>query len=169
MLKVCLPVVLLAPTLSFAEASLQDCLHAVTSIRPGKFHKVEYLSVTDEHQSAYEIEVKPVGGRSWEFECGTQGAVILEMQQQVDSPADSLFKAGMKLDQQQAIAIATRVYPGEVEEIQYELDVHGAPRYELDIVDADSIRLKVEVSAVTGKIEEVQVELWQIGADSRPR
>jgi uncharacterized membrane protein YkoI len=72
------------------------------------------------------------------------------------------------IDQQHAIAIATRVYPGEVEEIQYELDAHGAPRYELDIVDADSIRLKVEVSAVTGKIEEVQVALWQIGADSHP-
>ena len=156
---------LLFPALAFAEASMQDCLHAVTAIRPGKFVKVEYLGVTDEHQAACEIEGKPATGRHWEFECVVASGAIIEMEQEVDTPDDPLFKRSMKVDAKQAIATATSLYPGEVAEIEYEIDANGSPRYEIDIVDLDSIQMKIEVSAVSGKIEEVQVELWQIGEE----
>lgn len=163
--KFCVLPLLLFPTVALAEASLQDCLHAVSAIRPGKFVKVEYLGVTDERQAAFEIEVKPVAGRRWEFECGTRSGAILEMEQEVDAPSDPLFKNSMKVDEQQAVTTATALYPGKVTEVEYEIDVNGSPRYEIDIVDLDSIQMKIEVSAVTGKIEEVQIELWEIGED----
>jgi uncharacterized membrane protein YkoI len=154
---------LLMPALASAEATIQDCLHAARGIRPGKFVKVEYLGVTDERQAAYEIELKPVNGRRWEFECSAGTGAILEMEQEVDSTDDPLFKRTMKVDEKSAIATATNLYPGTVTEVEYELDANGSPRYEIDIVDIDSIEMKIEVSATTGAIEEVQIELWEIG------
>ncbi|MCC6707589.1 MAG: PepSY domain-containing protein [Gammaproteobacteria bacterium] len=159
------PLLMLLPALALADASIQDCLHAVTAIRPGKFVKVEYLGVTDERQAAYEIEVKPARGRHWEFECSARSGAIIEMEQEVESVDDPLFKATMKVDEKQAVATATNLYPGEVQEIEYEIDANGSPRYEVDVIDLDSIQLKIEVSAVTGKIEEVQIEMWEIGEE----
>lgn len=153
---------------SRAEATITDCLKAARALRAGQVMKVEYLAVSDEHQAAYEIEIKPPSGRTWEFECGVEHGAILEMQQQVASADDPLFKRGAKVDRQRAVAAATAVYPGEVEEIQYELDAHGQPRYEVDLVDVDSVRFKIEVSAVSGQIEEMQIEAWQIGPNSAP-
>lgn len=149
-----------------AEVGINQCLTAARALRAGQVMKVEYLAVSDEHQAAYEIEIKPPSGRTWEFECGVERGAILEVQQQVPSADDPLFKRGAKIDHKRAVAAATAVYPGEVEEVQYEIDAHGQPRYEIDLVDVDSVRFKIEVSAVTGLIEEMQIEAWQIGPNS---
>lgn len=163
-------VLLLLPSgLALADASIQDCLNAARSIRPGQFVKVEYLSVTDERQAAYEIAVKPASGRRWEFECSVGSGTIVEMEQQVDSSDDPLFKRSMKITEQDAVVTATTLYPGKVSEIEYEIDADGTPRYEIDIIDLDSIQMKVEVSAVTGNIDEVQIETWEIGESHGPR
>ncbi len=150
-----------------APADIGDCLQAVRAVKPGEFVKVEYLGVTDEREAAYEIEVRPATGRTWEFECSASNAAILELEQEADGPDDPLFKARAKVDVERAQGIATGLYPGTVREVEYELESDGSPSYEIDIRDADGIEFKVEVDAVTGAIDEVQIELWEIGAEDR--
>ena len=75
----------------------------------------------------------------------------------------------MKISEKDAVQVATTLYPGTVSEIEYEIDADGTPRYEIDIVDVDSIQMKIEVSAVTGKIDEVQIEMWEIGPPATRR
>jgi len=150
-----------------ATADIGDCLQAVRAIKPGEFVKVEYLGVTDEREAAYEIEVRPAKGRTWEFECSATTAAILELEQEADGPDDPLFKARAKVSVERAREIATGLYPGTVREVEYELESDGSPSYEIDIRDADGIEFKVEVDAVSGAIDEVQIELWEIGAEDR--
>lgn len=144
---------------------LTTCLKAASAVRPGEYVKVEYLSVTDEGAPAYEIEVASEG-TNWEFECDLHGRII-EMEQEVDSPSNPLFQRKMKVSEEDAAAIATRLYPGTIDEVEYEIELDGAASYEFDIVDEYGVEFKVEVDATSGDIVEVQVEAWEIGIEDR--
>lgn len=147
--------------------SLEKCLQAVSAVRKGSYVKVEYLSFTDEGRSAYEIEIRDKAGREWEFECATRDAAILEIEQEVEKVDDPLFQARAKISEADAKATATRLYPGTVEEVEYEIEANGDVSYEFDIVDADGTEWKVEVDGASGAIVEVQVEKWEIGEEDR--
>lgn len=151
---------------SHDRVRLEDCLTAARSLRAGDFVKVEYLAFSDEGHAAYEIEVRDADGREWEFECSTVTGQIQEIEQEVDSPKDPLFAARMKVTEAEAIATATRLYPGDVEEVEYEIEANGAASYEFDIVDRYGVEFKVEVDATSGEIVEVQMEQWEIGAEA---
>lgn len=148
---------------------LGKCMKAVSKIKNGDFTKVEYLSFTDEGTPAYELEVRDRDGNEWEFECSARHARILEMEREVDSADDALFKKHMKVSESDARATATGLYPGTVEEVEYEIESDGKPSYEFDIVDVEGTEYKVEVSAESGDIVEVQVEAWEIGEEDRTR
>lgn len=145
--------------------ALGVCLKAVRAIRPGEFAKVEYLSVTDEGEPAYEIEVA-AKGTDWEFECDLHGHII-EMEQEVDSSSHPLFQSRMKVSEKDAAATAMRLYPGTLDEVEYEIEMDGAASYEFDIVDEYGVEFKVEVDATTGEVVEVQIETWEIGMEDR--
>lgn len=150
---------------SHKKVRLEDCLTAARAIRAGDFVKVEYLSFTDEGGAAYEIEIRDPDGREWEFECNVATGQIVEIEQEVDSPNDPLFKQQMKISEQEALKIATRLYPGTLKEVEYEIEVDGRASYEFDIVDKYGVEFKVEVDATTGEIVEVQLEQWEIGEE----
>ena len=147
------------------KVRLEDCLVATKAIRAGEFIKVEYLSFTDEGEAVYEIEVRDPDGKEWEFECSAVTGQILEIEQEVDSPNDPLFKKHMKVSEEEARKIATAVYPGTIEEVEYEIEFNGMPVYEFVIVDKYGVTFKVEVSAATGEIVEVQMRQWKIGVE----
>ncbi|MCS3903636.1 putative membrane protein YkoI [Methylohalomonas lacus] len=149
------------------KGGLEKCLKTVSKIKPGDFVKVEYLSFTDEGVPAYEVEVRDADGNEWEFECSAKDARILEMEREVDSAEDPLFNKSMKVSEADAKKTATDLYPGTVKEVEYEIEANGDPSYEFDIVDSDGTEWKIEVSAVTGKIVEVQVEEWEIGEEDQ--
>jgi uncharacterized membrane protein YkoI len=144
---------------------LEGCLKEVRAIRPGDVVKVEYLGFTDEQKAAYEIEVRTDNGQEWEFECAARSGTILEFEQEVDSPTHELFKRHMKVSEDQARKIATELYPGEIVEVEYEIEANGDASYEFDIEDRWGVEFKVEVDAATGAIVEVQIERWEIGAE----
>lgn len=148
-------------------ASLEDCLAAASAVRKGAYVKVEYLVHADEGQPAYEIEIRDGAGREWELECGAHTGAILEIEQEADSADDPLFKANAKVSEGDARATASKLYPGKVEEVEYEIEANGDASYEFDIVDADGTEWKVEIDAATGKVVEVQVEKWEIGEEDR--
>ncbi|HSR63544.1 MAG TPA: PepSY domain-containing protein [Gammaproteobacteria bacterium] len=146
---------------------LEKCLMAAQAIRAGSFVKLEYLGFTDEGTSSYEIEIRDPDGNEWEFECSTRTGEILEIEQEVDSPESPLFKRNMKISEQQARKIATDLYPGTIEEVEYEIEANGDASYEFDIVDKYGVEFKIEVDATTGDIVEVQIERWEIGEEDR--
>jgi uncharacterized membrane protein YkoI len=147
------------------RTGLEDCLLAVKAIRAGDFVKVEYLGFADEGGAAYEIELRDPDGKEWEFECSASTAKIIEIEQEVDSASHELFKRQAKVSEDDARKIALSLYPGEIEEVEYEIEANGAASYEFDIVDKYGVEFKVEVDAKTGDIVEVQIEQWEIGEE----
>jgi uncharacterized membrane protein YkoI len=147
-----------------SHGGLEACLKAVSAVKPGRYVKVEYLSLTDEGQAAYEVEVRDRNGREWEFECSARSAQLIEIEQEVEA-GDAAFTAKAKVSADAAKATATALYAGTVEEFEYELEADGTPVYEIDIADAGGTEFKVEVDAISGEIVEVQIEGWEIGEE----
>jgi uncharacterized membrane protein YkoI len=61
--------------------------------------------------------------------------------------------------------IALDKYPGEIVEVEYEIEPDGAASYEFDIRSKDGKEMKVEVDATTGKIVEANPEHFQVGKE----
>lgn len=149
------------------KASLETCLEAASEIKSGDFAKVEHLSVTDEGAPLYEIEVHADDGGQWEFECNARSGSVVEMEQEVDSTDDEPFAGRAEISEKEAIRTAKELYPGTVQEVEYEIESEGYASYEMDIRDPGGTEFKVEVDATTGEIVEVQVEDWEIGQEDR--
>lgn len=155
-------------TSSFGE-TLDDCLNAASQIKSGDFVKVEYLNPSAEGRAVYEIEVRTASGREWEFMCDANSGMIYEMEQEVDSADHALFKKHAKVSAKQASETVLGLYPGKIEEIEYEIESNGDASYEIDVVDEGGTEFKVEVDAASGKVIEVHVEKWEIGEESGER
>ena len=87
------------------------------------------------------------------------------MEQEVRSANDPAFKAKAKITEAEAKNIALKAYPGEIKEVEYEIEPNGDASYEFDIITKDGKEMKVEVDAATGKIVEASEELYQIGKE----
>jgi uncharacterized membrane protein YkoI len=153
-----------------STAHLQACLEQIHKIKHTRdYVKVEYLSVTHEGDPSFEIEVRDPKGIEWEFMCAADEGSIYEFEQEASAPSDPRFKENVEVSPQQARRIVTRLYPGRIEETEYELESNGASTYEIDVVGAADTEFKVEVDAASGDVIEVHVEEWEIGAESDER
>ena len=154
-----------------SAGQLETCLAAVSKIRPGVFVKVEYLSPSADGVPTYEIEVRAADGSEWEFMCDATAGHIYEIETEVASSAHERFHSQAQVNEEQARSSAQALYPGEVQEVEYEIESTGEATYEFDIVDAAGTEWKVEVDAASGKVVEVHVEQWELGeeADERKR
>ncbi len=150
-------------------AKLETCLAAASKIRAGAFVKVEYLSPSAEGMPSFEIEVRDADGSEWEFMCDAAAGHIYEVETEVDSSSDEPFKSRAEVSEQQARRAALDLYPGAVQEVEYEIESNGDATYEFDIVDKSGVEWKVEVSAASGKVIEVHVEQWEIGEEPGER
>lgn len=164
------------PTLAQADGgdghhgnSLETCLASAQEIQAGDFLKLEYLDPSAEGAPAYEIELRAANGREWEFMCDAATGVIFEIEQEAESADDPLFAAGVKVSLEDAKATVLGLYPGEIEEVEYEIEANGNASYEMDVVSEGGTEFKVEVDAATGAIIEVAVERWEIGEESDER
>lgn len=174
-----LAMALAAPTLPFLVhadtgaghhgSSLETCLMAAQSIQAGDFLKLEYLDPSARGAPAYEIELRAASGREWEFMCDVATGTIIEIEQEAESADDPLFKAKATVSLEEAMATVLRLYPGEVEEVEYEIEANGDVSYEIDVVTEGGTEFKVEVDAASGAIVEVGVEKWEIGEERDER
>ncbi len=69
----------------------------------------------------------------------------------------------MVIDLKQAKSVALTKYPGEIIEIEYEIEENGQAVYELVIKTNNGKEMKVEIDATTGAIHEETEEIWQFG------
>jgi len=107
------------------HATLEDCMMVVNDVKKGSITRVEYHNFSNEGKPAYEIEIVDSEGISWEFECDKHGNIV-EIEQEVDSASDPLFKARAKVSEADAKATALKVYPGKNEKTEYEIEFDGA-------------------------------------------
>lgn len=145
---------------------VETCLVAASAIKAGDYLKVEYLAVSPRGVPTYEIEVRGTDGREWELMCDAMTGTIYEIEQEAHDASDPLFQEQAKVSEEEARAKALRLYPGKVEEVEYELESNGDASYEIDLISPDGTEFKVEVDATTGEIVEVSVEAWQIGQEA---
>ena len=142
--------------------SLGKCVKAALSKHDGKVVKVELKS--EKKTPVYEFDIESADGTAWDVECDVKTSKILEIEQEVKAD-DAKFKAVAKVSEADAKATALKAHPGKVVETEYELEDDGKASYEFDILEADNEEVKVEVDAATGKIVEVDYEVYQVGQE----
>ena len=156
-------------TTSLADhhGGLHACLAAASAVKEGYYAKLEYLTVTDRGNPVYEIEIHDKDGVEWELMCENIKGTIYEIEREVQSIDDPLFKNRMKVDEKSAAQTALALYPGKVVHTEYEIESNGAISYEFDIYERPGVTYKVEVDATTGEIVEFAIEKWDIGRESQ--
>lgn len=142
--------------------SLGKCVKAALSKHDGKIVKVELKS--EKKTPVYEFDIESADGTAWDVECDVKTSKITEIEQEVKAD-NAKFKAAAKVTEADAKATALKSHPGTVVETEYELEADGKASYEFDIMEADKEEVKVEVDATTGKIVEVDYEVYQIGQE----
>jgi uncharacterized membrane protein YkoI len=145
---------------------LHKCLKAASKIKDGYYQKLEYLTMTATGARTYEIEIKDKNGVEWELMCDIRHGDIYEIEREVETASDPLFKKHMKVDEKTAANTALELYPGNLVHTEYEIEADGSASYEFDIYDKPGVTYKVEVDASTGEIIEVNIEKWDIGREA---
>jgi uncharacterized membrane protein YkoI len=141
---------------------METCLQAALAKYDGPVVKLELK--TERGVPTYEFEIQRRPAESHELECDANRGVITEEEREVDSPEDPAFKAKRKVSEAEAKAIAVKAHPGEVVEVEYEIESDGAASYEFDIRTPAGQEVKLEVDAATGRIiEDDEEEIYQIG------
>ena len=149
-----------------SHGNLHHCLKSASAIKEGYYAKVEYLTLTDRGTKSYEIEIHDKNGVEWELMCDRSTGTIYEIEREVESTSDPLFKKNMKVNEDAAKKAALALYPGKVVHTEYEIEANGASSYEFDIFERPGVTYKVEVDAATGEVVEVSIEKWDIGRES---
>ncbi len=142
----------------------EKCMAAALEERPGQIVKVEFK--IEEASHMYEFDIRGTDATDWDVECNAYRGLVSEIEREVDNVNHPLFKAKAKVSEADARKTALAIYPGEITEVEYEIEPNGAASYEFDI---DTViagqEVKVEVDATSGEIVEANRELWQIGLE----
>ncbi len=140
---------------------LERCRSIVLDVKPGDIIKVE-LKI-ENNERIYEFDVRDDENRDWDLACRAGDPQIIEIEEEVFGITDKRFADYMKIGLDEARAIALRYYPGEIIEVEYELEESGVAVYEFDINTDAGKEMKIEIDAGSGALHEVARELWQIG------
>ena len=143
------------------KMNFEQCLSAAKATRPGIVIKVEMKEQSG--LAIYEFDIRDNDNRDWDIECRADTAEIVELEEEVFATNHPKFVERMKIDFNKAKAMALQEYPGEILEIEFEIEADGLPVYEFDIRHDNGEVIKVEIDASTGVVHEVSRELWQIG------
>jgi uncharacterized membrane protein YkoI len=142
----------------------EKCMAAALNERPGQVVKVELKSVDGDH--VYEFDIRGIDGSDWDIACDAHRAVISEIEREVNNVNHPLFKSKAKVNEAEARKTALAIYPGEIVEVEYEIESNGAATYEFDIdTTIGGQQMKIEVDATSGEIVEAHRELWQVGLE----
>ncbi|MEM7469641.1 MAG: PepSY domain-containing protein [Pseudomonadota bacterium] len=141
--------------------SIEQCLDAALEVVPGHARKVELKIEGDD--PIYEFDIDSPTGK-FNVECNAEEALIFEIEREV-SADNALFKSLAKVSEADARAFALSVHPGKVVSSEYEIGQDGSATYEYDIQTDVGYEIKVDVDAVTGKIEEANIEVYEIGPE----
>lgn len=142
------------------DKTLEQCLQAAIDVFGGEALNVEYKM--EDGEPVYDFDIAAPDGLRWEVEVGAENAMIREIEREVKRD-DPLFAARAAIAEDEALAAALEMFPGEVESVEYGVETDGTAVYEFDIVLAGGGEMNVEVDAATGAAVEANPELWEIG------
>lgn len=142
--------------------SIETCLDAALDTIPGHARKVEMKMEDDD--PVYEFDIDAKDGNTYNVECNAEEGFVTEIEREVDSN-DPYFKKMAKVSKADAEKTALAVHPGTVFSSENEVGFDGSVTYEFDIQSNLGYEVKVDVDAVTGEIEEANIELYEIGSE----
>lgn len=142
--------------------SIETCLDAALDTIPGHARKVEMKIEGDD--PAYEFDIDAKDGSTYNVECNAEEGFVTEIEREVDSN-DPYLKKMAKISKADAEKTALSVHPGTVVSSENEVGFDGSVTYEFDIQSKLGYEVKVDVDAVTGEIEEANIELYEIGSE----
>lgn len=142
--------------------SIETCLDAALDTIPGHARKVEFKTEGDD--PIYEFDIEAADGNTYNVECNAEEGIIEEIEREVGND-DSYFNQRAKISMKDAEATALSVHPGTVTSSEREVGFDGSVTYEFDIQSTLGYEVKVDVDAVTGVIEEANIELYEIGSE----
>ncbi len=169
-MKKLLAVSLVAAAISVPQVyagDVEGCVTAINGVKDGDLVKLEALETNG--KDVFAVELVDADGKEWEFTCDVATGKIIQQESEVEAADEATFAKMAKIDEKKAAEIALAAYPGEIEEVEYEIKADGQPVYEFDVEGKNDAETKVEVSAVTGKIVEVSIEKWEIGLEEDER
>ncbi len=142
--------------------SIETCLDAALDTVPGNPRKVEFKMEGDD--PVYEFDIEAKNGTTYNVECNAEEGFITEIEREV-AKDDPLFVKLAKVSEKEAREFALAVHPGKVVSNEYEIGQDGNATYEFDIQTELGYEIKVDIDAATGKIEEANIEIYEIGAE----
>ena len=116
-----------APSMAGQSDPLEACLKAASAVKNGSFVKVEKLTVVQGGEPTYEIEVRDKDGAEWELMCAVENSRIYEIEREAKSADDPAFKSKARVIRQAAAAAARAMFPGTIEETEFEIEANGDP------------------------------------------
>lgn len=144
------------------KGQMETCMKAALAKYPGTVVSLE--AEIENKKPIYEFDIKGADGKEWEVECDAKTGKITEVEEEVDAK-DPRFASKAKLSFEDAKKAALAAVPGEVIESETSIEADGSLSYEFDIKTKDGKEIEVEIDAVTGKVQETEEEVYQIGQD----
>ena len=142
---------------------VEQCLDQAYDTIPGHARKLEFKIEGDDPVYEFDIESSN-DGSIYNVECNAEEGYIIEVEKEVDEN-DPVFKSGAKINIEQAKDNVLRIHPGRIVNEEREVGMDGSLTYEFDIQTKAGYEIKVDIDAVTGKIEEASFELYEIGME----
>lgn len=144
------------------RVTMESCVQAALAQKPGRVIEVE--GETGRNGPVYEVDIAGDDGRRWEIKCdGINGKILSVAEESGDAKAAAISP---KITEAQARKAALAARPGEIVEMEYEVESDGRAVYEFDIRAADGTVWEVEVDAMTGNVLGSKREGWfRIGRD----
>jgi len=144
------------------KVSIETCLDAALDTIPGDTRKVEFKM--EDTIPVYEFDIDGEDGMNYNVECNAQTGFIHEIEREVEAN-DSVFKKYAKISESEARKIALDFHPGTVVSNEMEVGFDGGVTYEYDIQTKAGFEVKVDIDAITGEVEEANIELYEIGME----
>ena len=142
---------------------VEQCLDQAYDTVPGHARKLEFKIEGDDPVYEFDIESSK-DGFIYNVECNAEEGYIIEIEKEVNE-TDPLFNANAKISLDQARVTVLGIHPGKIVSEEREIGMDGSFSYEFDIQTNNGYEIKVDVDATTGKIEEANFELYEIGIE----
>ena len=142
---------------------VEQCLDQAFDTIPGHARKLEFKIEGDDPIYEFDIESK-IDGSFYNVECNAEERFITEIEKEVGSD-NKVFNNAAKISIDQARITVLNIHPGRIVSEEREIGMDGTFTYEFDIQTKAGYEIKVDVDAVTGKIEEANFELYEIGLE----
>tara|TARA_B100000768_G_C11213530_1_gene347115 strand:- start:30 stop:542 length:513 start_codon:yes stop_codon:yes gene_type:complete len=143
--------------------NVDKCYMNVIEKYPG--HVVSMEAEIEKDRLIYEFDVMTKDGKQIEIECDAKKHTLHDYEVELEK-GNKKFTTASKISESEAEKIALKEYNGKIVDREYSME-DGKPVYEFDIyVEKKGYEYEVEVDAVSGKILEVEKELYDIGSDS---